>query len=293
MLVSNHPDDAAEIVRRASNGEGLLSNNGASVGNLVSGDATRSYITMATIKDPKQGLGQSRAWYSFFVSPDKYLRAAVLTVGEVIKEYTQSTRSHRRGVEPSMHRGMPYPIARAATNVILRSLATSLVMEEMYRGTPVIYVDYTDYDEIAHHSGPERGETLDALDGIDATVRALVKATDDTPRPYRFVLLSDHGQSLGATFKQRYGKSLQDLISELMGGATDVAATGRVEEWGALNAVATEASREPGETGAVTRAAFRGRSEDGAICFSPASEQVKTTAADGPPELVVCASGNL
>ena len=63
-----------------------------------------------------------------------------------------------------MHRGMPYPIARAATNVALRDLSTALVIEEMYRGTPVIYVDYTDYDEIAHHSGPERGETLDALD---------------------------------------------------------------------------------------------------------------------------------
>jgi uncharacterized membrane protein YvlD (DUF360 family) len=35
MMVSNHPADAAEIVRRASNGEGLLSNDGASVGNLV------------------------------------------------------------------------------------------------------------------------------------------------------------------------------------------------------------------------------------------------------------------
>jgi uncharacterized membrane protein YvlD (DUF360 family) len=294
MLVSNHPDDATEIVRRASNGEGLLSNNGASVGNLVSGDAARSYITMSTIKDPKQGLGQSRAWYSFFVSPDKYLRAAVLTIGEIIKEYGQSTRSHRRGVEPSMHRGMPYPIARAATNVILRSLATSLVMEEMYRGTPVIYVDYTDYDEIAHHSGPERSETLDALDGIDATVRALVKATDDTPRPYRFVLLSDHGQSLGATFKQRYGMSLNEVMSDLMGGATAVAAaTGRVEEWGSLNAVVTEASRASGATGAMTRAAFRGRSEDGAIDLAPAAERDTSQEAEGPPELVICASGNL
>ena len=106
---------------------------------------------------------------------------------------------------PRMHRGMPYPIARAATNVILRSLATSLVMEEMYRGTPVIYIDYTDYDEIAHHSGPERSETLDALDGVDRTIRSLVKASRMAPRPYRFVLLSDHGQSLGATFLQRYG----------------------------------------------------------------------------------------
>ena len=167
MMVSNHPADAAEIVRRASDGEGLLSNDGASVGNLVSGDAVRSYITMATIQDKSQGLGHSRAWYSFFVSPDNYLRMAVLTIGEVFKEYYQARRAHLRGVEPSMHRGMPYPVARAATNVALRSLGTALVMEEIYRGTPVIYMDYTDYDEIAHHSGPERGETLDALDGVD------------------------------------------------------------------------------------------------------------------------------
>ena len=75
MLVSNHPEDAAEIVRRASNGEGLLSNDGASVGNLVSGDAVRSYITMATIKDKAQGLRPEQSFYSFFVSPDNYLHA--------------------------------------------------------------------------------------------------------------------------------------------------------------------------------------------------------------------------
>ena len=296
MMVSNHPKDAAEIVRRASDGEGLRSNDGASVGNLVSGDAVRSYITMATITDKSQGLGQSRAWYSFFVSPDNYLRAIVLTIGEVIKEYVQARRAHRRGIEPSMHRGMPYPVARAATNVTLRSLSTALVMEEMYRGTPVIYVDYTDYDEIAHHSGPERGETLDALDGVDATVASLVKAADDTPRPYRFVLLSDHGQSLGATFKQRYGKTLQDVVADLMGGATDVAAgTGRVEEWGSLNAVLTEASNTSGATGALTRAAFRGRTEGGAIDVAPQAEAAERDAegTEGPPELVVCASGNL
>jgi uncharacterized membrane protein YvlD (DUF360 family) len=296
MMVSNHPKDAAEIVRRASDGEGLLSNDGASVGNLVSGDAVRSYITMATITDKRQGLGQSRAWYSFFVSPDNYLRAIVLTIGEIIKEYVQARRAHRRGIEPSMHRGMPYPVARAATNVTLRSLSTALVMEEMYRGTPVIYVDYTDYDEIAHHSGPERGETLDALDGVDATVASLVKAADDTPRPYKFILLSDHGQSLGATFKQRYGKTLQDVIADLMGGTTDVAAgTGRVEEWGSLNAVLTEASNTSGATGALTRAAFRGRTEGGAIDIAPEADAAERDAkgAEGPPELVVCASGNL
>ena len=212
---------------------------------------------------------------AFFVSPDKYLRAV----------RADDRRGHQ-GVlpgdplptgaasNPSMHRGMPYPIARAATNVILRSLATSLVMEEMYRGTPVIYVDYTDYDEIAHHSGPERSETLDALDGVDSTVRSLVKATEDTPRPYKFVLLGRPRPESWRHVRQRYGKTLQEHIAELMGGVKDVtAATSPVEEWGPLNAVATEASHASGATGAMTRAALRGRTEDGAIDLAPAERR--------------------
>jgi uncharacterized membrane protein YvlD (DUF360 family) len=170
MLVSNHPEDAAEIVRRASNGEGLLSNDGASIGNLVSGDAVRSYITMATIKDRTTGLRKSQSWYSFFVSPTNYLDMIVRSIGDIFKEYIQAARETRGGILPRMHRGMPYPVARAATNVMLRSLSTSLIMEEMYRGTPVIYADYTDYDELAHHSGPERAEALDALDGVDSVL---------------------------------------------------------------------------------------------------------------------------
>jgi uncharacterized membrane protein YvlD (DUF360 family) len=294
MLVSNHPDDAAEIVRRASNGEGLLSNDGASVGNLVSGDAVRSYITMATIKDRSQGLGTSQSFFAFFASPYGYLHTIVRTVAEVFKEYVQARRAHRRGIVPSMHRGMPYPVARAATNVGLRDLGTSLVIEEMYRGTPVIYIDYTDYDEIAHHSGPERSETLDALDGVDGVIATLEKASADAPRPYEFVLLSDHGQSLGATFLQRYGKTLEQVIAELMGGGVDVAAaTGRVEEWGPLNAALSEAAQSGRATGAITKAVTRRRTTDGIVQVGPADGERRREPGEGLPELVVCASGNL
>src|SRR4051794_39782046 len=45
LMVSSNPTDAAEIVRRVSDGHGLLSNNGASICNLVTGDATRAYMT--------------------------------------------------------------------------------------------------------------------------------------------------------------------------------------------------------------------------------------------------------
>jgi uncharacterized membrane protein YvlD (DUF360 family) len=319
MMVSNRPEDAAEIVRRASNGEGLLSNDGASVGNLVSGDAVRSYITMATIRDRSQGLGTSATFYSFFASPYNYLHTIVLTVIEIAKEYVQARRAHKRGIEPIMHRGMPYPAARAGTNVALRALSTSLVMEEMFRGTPVIYVDYTDYDEIAHHSGPERAETLDALDGVDRTVRTLVAAASETPRPYRFILLSDHGQSLGATFRQRFGRTLQDVIADLMGGniATE-AATAPGDAWGPLNAALSEAGRTSGAAGAISRRIAGSSSTDGIVDMSerslggrgPREARRAGSSADGVPgweppggppkpkpgeipELVVAASGNL
>ena len=39
LMVSSNPLDAAEIVRRLSNGEGLLSNDGVSICNLLTGDA--------------------------------------------------------------------------------------------------------------------------------------------------------------------------------------------------------------------------------------------------------------
>jgi len=300
ILVANHPADAAEVATRISNGEGLLSNNGASVGNLFSGDAVRSYITMATIKDKGQGLGKSQTFFSFFASPYNYLHTIVRTVAEIFKEYLQARRQERAGIVPRMHRGMPYPIARAATNVALRDLSTALVIEEMYRGAPVVFVDYTDYDEIAHHSGPERSETFDALDGVDKAIATLEKAAAAAPRPYRFVVVSDHGQSLGATFLQRYGKTLADVIHELMGGEVKVReATARVEEWGQTNAMLSEMTQVKGVTGGLARTALRSQTEDGVVGLGPTAD----AAAPGEPgpeagapaervDLIAIASGN-
>jgi hypothetical protein len=299
-MVANHPEDAAVIQSRISNGEGLLSNDGASVGNLFSGDAVRSYITMATIKDKGQGLGRSQTFFSFFASPYNYLHTLVRSVGEIVKEYVQARRQTRAGIVPLMHRGMPYPIARAATNVALRDLSTSLVIEEMYRGAPVIYVDYTDYDEIAHHSGPERSETFDALDGVDRAIATLEKASAAAPRPYRFVVVSDHGQSLGATFLQRYGKTLGDVIRELMGGGAKLEeATARVEEWGQTNAFLSEMTQVKGVSGGLARTALRSQTEDGVVELGPTGGEAApgdgapgTEAPAERPDLIAIASGN-
>ncbi len=290
LMVSSNPDDAAEIVRRLSNGEGLLSNEGVSICNLMTGDATRAYVTTGAIKDESQGLGDSQAFLGFFFSPSGYLRSFTMFIGEFFKERLQARRTVRSGITPQMHRGMKYAGMRAASNVLLRDMNTSLIIEEMYRGANVIYCDFTDYDELAHHCGPERVESLQALDGVDAAIGTLVKAAEDAPRPYRFVVLSDHGQSLGATFKQRYGQSLGEVVRDLMSGrATLIQPKTAGEGSTFVNSFLSEITRSKGVGPSVARAALANSTTDGVVDLD--HEEVPPPADEST--IAVVGSGNL
>ena len=290
LLVSNHPADATEIERRVSNGQGLLARGGSSVGNLFTGDAQRSAFVMSRMGDPLSQLDVD-AFSLYFMDPAAFIRTLVLSVGEFIKELLESRRQRVADIQPRVHRGTTFAFLRAATNVVLRDLNTTFVVRSMSLGAPVIYTDLTDYDEIAHHAGPERIESLRALTGVDRVVASLERAAVQAPRDYRFVLLSDHGQSQGATFEQRYGQSLEELIRALMGGDPDVvAATGRAETYGPVNVLLTELAQRPGVAGRATNAALRSRSVDGAVELGAPDPRAK--AADHP-DVVVCASGNL
>ena len=290
LMVSSSPVDAGEIVRRVSNGEGLLSNNGASICNLVTGDATRAYLTTAAIKDKDQGIGDSKAFLGFFLSPSGYLRSFTLFLGEFIKELTQARRTRRAGIRPQMHRGLKYAGMRAASNVLLRDVNVSLIIEEMYRGANVIYADFTDYDELAHHCGPERVESFDALDGVDRAIATLEKAAKDAPRPYRFVVLSDHGQSLGATFKQRYGASLGEVVRDLMGGrATLVQSHTAAEGSTFVNSFLSEITRSTGIGPSLARSVLASRTTDGVVDL----DETELPPPADESAIVVVGSGNL
>ncbi len=291
LMASSNPADATLIVSRISNGEGLLSNNGASICNLLTGDATRSYLTTAAIKAEGGGIGDSKAFMSFFFSPTGYLRSFTMFLGEVIKEQYQASRTRRSGVRPQMHRGLKYAGMRAASNVILRDVNVALIIEEMYRGTNVIYADFTDYDELAHHCGPERVESFEALDGVDRAIASLVKATDEAPRPYKFIILSDHGQSLGETFLQRYGVSLGEFVRTLMSGrATLIQTKTKAEGSVFVNSFLSEITRSKGVGPTVARAAFASKTTDGVVDLDADEEPPPVADASS---IAVVGSGNL
>jgi uncharacterized membrane protein YvlD (DUF360 family) len=293
MMVSNRPDDAAEIEARLSDGNGLLANGGASIDNMFSGDATHVRMVMSKLHSNMDKAGRDRSMYYFLLNPYSIGRTIVRTLGELIKELYQSWQQRRRGIEPRMHRGLKFAGLRATTNVVLRDLNMALVSEQMLRGTPVMYVDFVDYDDIAHHVGPERQEALQSLAGIDRAIGRLERLVPDCPRPYHFVIVSDHGQSQGATFRQRYGETIEDWLRARIGAGVTRTATQPVEEAGRLSTVLTEASSAGGATAAVGRRALKGSMDGGTVALGPLGDEVGEEPTGELPDLVVCASGNL
>jgi uncharacterized membrane protein YvlD (DUF360 family) len=209
LMTCSAPPDCEEIERRLATGNGLLVDGGASRGNLLSGEAEDVILTVSRMEAEKRSNPGYRA---FLANGDNVTRTLVLFGWEVILEWTAALRAIRRDVRPRGHRGGIYPLMRAALCVFVRDLIVSGVLTDMMRGRPAVYATFSSYDEVAHHSGLERADTLEALRKLDDQFAEIERARRYAPRPYEIVVLSDHGQTQGATFKQRNGYGLDELV---------------------------------------------------------------------------------
>ncbi len=209
MMVCSSPADCAEIERRHATGVGLLTDGGASRGNLLSGEADAAILTVSRTDEER---GANPGYRAFLANGFNVTRALVLFAWEVILEVTASIRAARRDVRPRGHRGGIYPLMRGAMCVVVRDLVVFSVLTDMMRGRPAVYATFASYDEVAHHSGLERADTLEALRKLDQQFDRIARARRYAPRPYEIVVLSDHGQTQGATFKQRHGYGLDELV---------------------------------------------------------------------------------
>ena len=209
LMTCSAPPDCAELERRHATGIGLLMDGGSSRGNLLSGEAEEVILTVSRIEEEKKANPGYRA---FFANGFNVTRVLVLFSWEVILEWTAALRARRRDVRPRGHRGGAYPFMRGAMCVVVRDLIVYGVLTDMMRGRPAMYATFSSYDEVAHHSGLERTDTLEALRKLDEQFGRIERARRYAPRPYEIVVLSDHGQTQGATFKQRNGYGLDDLV---------------------------------------------------------------------------------
>jgi hypothetical protein len=239
LIACSSPEDCAELERRHMTKSALLADDGASRGNLFSGGADHMILTVSKMEAERRGNPGYRA---FLANGFNVARTFVLFGWEVILEVSAAARERRRDVRPRGHRGGIYPLLRATMCVIVRDLIVYGVLTDMMEGRPAIYATFSSYDEVAHHSGLEREDTLEALRKLDQQFARIEHARPYAARPYEIVVLSDHGQTQGATFKQRNGYGLDELVERNLAEGTVRALAGGDEQEAMAGHAAAEAT---------------------------------------------------
>lgn len=215
VMVSSRPASALELQRRAvarTHDGGLLTLDGASRGNLFSGGADQLALVLSMAARFGKGRRSRAGYFAYFSDPANAVRTALSFVAEVCREIGQSTRARIRKDTPRIKRGGLYPFIRAFATVVERDVVVAAVIGDMFAGRTAVYADLVAYDEVAHHSGPNSRDADKVLARLDRSLALILKVTEHTPRAYRIVLLSDHGQSPGETFAGAYGLTLKDLV---------------------------------------------------------------------------------
>ncbi|WP_229865685.1 phage holin family protein [Streptomyces naganishii] len=281
VMVCNRPAGAVELQRRAverTGDGGLLTADGASRGNLFSGGAGELALVLS-VSARRGRENRSRAGYfAYFCDPANAVRTALSFVADAGREIGQSLRARARGQRPRVSRGGLYPLVRAFATVVERDVVVAAVIGDLLAGRTAVYADLVAYDEVAHHSGPRSRDAEQVLRRLDRALALIERVAEHAPRPYRIVVLSDHGQSPGETFRARYGLTLADLVRAGCGLPVPRRAVGvppGVEPWGS--------TRSGAEARAAVRAALRRPAEERGERHRPARGF----------EPVVLASGNL
>ena len=202
-----------------SDGRGLLHEDGASRANILSGDAAHTLLTMSTVLAAR-GRGQlGHDYFAYFANPYNVARTIMLlAIADIVARAPARDASRRRDdVQPAD------PARRACTRSMRawatvdparpagrrRSSATStpgrpgrlLDLPRLRRGRP----------PLGHRAADDALAVLRQVDRQFARDRS--RRRGRAAARTEFVVLSDHGQSQGATFRDRYGVTLEDLVT--------------------------------------------------------------------------------
>ena len=292
LMVSNRPWDAVDMLAWITNSQGALRQHGFSLNNWANGDALDSPLTFSTMNvNTDEAVKQSNDLYSFFANTYGVPRVLIGMVGDIFRELWEARYQRVHNVQPRVERKFPYPLVRAATTVLLPELSAYLLVTKMFEGISSAYTTFVNYDEVAHQSGIDRPDAMRILRQLDKRIKWIANAVEYAPRPYEFAILSDHGQSMGATFQQRYGKTLSELVSSMLDAEGKVTRGGKQSDEGVyfINLLLSQLIAGHNRRGRTLRRALRQRTTDGYVELDGREHGEEHKEAT----TVVCPSGNL
>jgi hypothetical protein len=285
------PKDAQEIEARLSKGIGLCSDGGASRGNMFSGDATESMLTFSTIRNRERGRGPG--FYFFLLSPYVIARLITRFITEIIKEWWQASQQKRRKDKYRIKARNPaYALLRAFMGPVLQDLVTYTVISDILRGMPAVYALYAGYDDLSHFAGMNSPEAFEALHEIDRYFARIEHAVSIAPRPYHIIILADHGQTIGLTFENAHGTSLEKLVKGLINEDGVFYSDNHNESWDSLNTVLSESTNSSSRTAGLVRRMLASRTKDGYVEVSREKASAEELASEAEKaKVIVMGSG--
>ena len=286
IMVVSSMDSAKALEANLSQGTGLLQLDGASRFNVFSGGASDSIGTFSKLA---RGAGSSSYW-AYFLNPFCFARLVTLFVQDVVREWWEEFQQGVQKVEPRLDRPWRYAFIRAGTTAAQIEVARFMVISDLFKGKPSAYYTLFAYDEVAHHTGIDRKYTFKVLKNIDRVFGHLQELARQAPRPVHLVVLSDHGQSMGATFLQRYGLTLGDLVNSLIPAGEKVHAILESNEAkGHFNASLTEAASGDSKAARISARLLKDQMANGEVSLGTEKDEHTLT----EDEIIVLASGNL
>lgn len=294
LIVSS--SDAGALNARYAKGEGLM-RGGTSVSNMLNGDAYTSLMTAADLlqTDDEQKKRRANDVYLLMLDPSFLVSTIARYLGMVVVELWEGWQQRRQDVYPRLNRlAHFYPLVRAATSVLLRDLGAGFASMDIVRGSPSIYLTWPGYDEVAHHSGPWTSDAMKELARYDKIIHHLHRtAQGEAPVYYDLIVLSDHGQSFGPTFLQRYGLTLKEFIEQHLpeGTTVDMAIGGDTGEMGLNQASAELANAQ--EVGGSRTAKQLAKQGQKLTERASLEQQARLAAATTQADITAYGSGNL
>lgn len=269
IIKSGSAADAALIEKKLSNGRGLLSDGGASRGNMFSGDAAESLFTFSTLHDSSRSTGPG--FYLSLLNPFMIARLVTRFILRVLKEWLQAVvHKLQKNRFKVSSRSPQYAFLRAAVGPVLQDLTTYTTISDILRGIPAIYAQYTEFDDLAHFAGEDSPEAFETLEEIDRYIFRIERALQNAPRPYYPIVLSDHGQSSGPSFRSAYRVTLEQLVRGLINlDRTVYAAHDTDESWDKINAFVNESINPDTGAARVLRTMLRSKTRNGLVSFGP------------------------
>ncbi len=188
--------DAARVEHEQAAGRRGILEGGASYGCVFTGGAVDNLFTFANLKRPS-GTGLVATLSALLVLAWVAVKCVVITAVELARAVLRLIADPVQ----EWRRGWKFLAIKIGLSVWVREMFTLAVARDVYAGAPAIYVNYLDYDVVAHAYGPRDRRAVRVLRRVDDAIATIWRACRRVPEHgYDLYVLADHGQALTTPF---------------------------------------------------------------------------------------------